>query len=177
MEIHKLYDLQIKSAEKGKKEYRLSDGGGLYLVVKPSEGKLWRWSYEFNGKEKLLSYGPYPAVTLSQARELHKVAQAQKREGTDPAAAKQAKEREEEESKQEPPKPTFAALTEGWLKTWSKKKSARYVEMVKTRLDRNIVPIIGEIPINQLKPAVLVKIVLEIQDDRDAENLARRALQ
>ena len=177
MEIHKLNDLQIKSAEKGEKEYRLSDGGGLYLVVKPSGGKLWRWSYEFNGKEKLLSYGPYPAVTLSQARELHKAAQAQKREGTDPAAAKQAKKRKEEESKQEHPKPTFAALTAEWLKTWSKKKSARYVGTVETRLDRDILPVIGEIPIDQLKAAALVKIVSGIQDDRDAEDLARRALQ
>ena len=42
MEIHKLNDLQIKSAEKREKDYRLSDGGGLYLVVKPSGGKFWR---------------------------------------------------------------------------------------------------------------------------------------
>jgi hypothetical protein len=151
MEIHKLNDLQIKSAEKGKKEYRLSDGGDLYLVVKPSGGKLWRWSYEFNGKEKLLSYGPFPAVTLAQARELHKDAEALKRQGTDPAAAKQAKKHEEEESKQESSKPTFAALTAEWLKTWSKKKSARYVGTVKTRLDRDILPVVGNIPIHQLK--------------------------
>ncbi len=177
MEIHKLNDLQIKSAEERDKEYRLSDGGGLYLVVKPNGGKLWRWSYEFNGKEKLLSYGPYPAVTLSEARKLHKEAQAQKREGIDPAAAKQAKKLRDEESKQESSKPTFAALTEEWLKTWSKKKSARYVGTVETRLDRDILPVIGNIPIDKLKAAVLVKIVSGIQDDRDAEDLARRALQ
>ena len=177
MEIHKLNDLQIKSAEERDKEYRLSDGGGLYLVVKPNGGKLWRWSYEFNGKEKLLSYGPYPAVTLSQARKLHKEAQAQKREGTDPAAAKQAKKLNEDASNQKSSKPTFAALTAEWLKTWSNKKSARYVGTVETRLDRDILPVIGEIPIDQLKAAALVKIVSGIQDDRDAEDLARRALQ
>ncbi len=177
MEIHKLNDLRIKSAEGGEKEYRLSDGGGLYLVVKPNGGKLWRWSYEFNGKEKLLSYGPYPAVTLSQARELHKEAQAQKRQGVDPAAAKQARKREEEESKQESSKLTFAALTAEWMKTWSKAKSTRYVETVETRLNRDILPVIGSIPVDQLKAAVLVKIVSGIQDDRDAEDLARRTLQ
>ena len=131
----------------------------------------------FIGKEKLLSYGPYPAVTLSEARKLHKEAQAQKREGIDPAAAKQAKKLRDEESKQESSKPTFAALTEEWLKTWSKKKSARYVGTVETRLDRDILPVIGNIPIDKLKAAVLVKIVSGIQDDRDAEDLARRALQ
>jgi hypothetical protein len=66
MEIHKLSDTQVKNAKPQVKDYRLSDGGALYLVVKPSGGKLWRWSYEFNGKEKLLSYGPYPAVSLAE---------------------------------------------------------------------------------------------------------------
>ena len=49
-EIHKLNDLVVKNAKAREKEYRLSDGGGLYLVVTPSGGKLWRWSYEFHGK-------------------------------------------------------------------------------------------------------------------------------
>jgi hypothetical protein len=69
MEINKLSELEVKHAKPAKRVYRLSDGGGLYLVVTPSGGKLWRWSYEFNGKEKLLSYGPYPGVTLARARE------------------------------------------------------------------------------------------------------------
>lgn len=48
--IDKLTDKAVKNAKPKEKEYRLSDGGGLYLVVKPNGGKLWRWSYEFNGK-------------------------------------------------------------------------------------------------------------------------------
>lgn len=184
MEINKLSDLGVKGAQPGEKEYRMSDGGGLYLVVKPSGGKLWRWSYEFNGKEKLLSYGAYPEVTLAAARELHSEARALKRKGTDPAAAKQAQKRAEEQKKQEEEKkepessaPTFRTLTEEWLKTWSVKKSARYVATVKSRLDRDILPAVGDVPIDQLKAKVLVKIVSGIQDDRDAEDLARRALQ
>ena len=58
--INRLSEFEAKNAKPRKKEFRLSDGGGLYLAVRPSGGKLWRWSYEFNGKEKLLSYGPYP---------------------------------------------------------------------------------------------------------------------
>ncbi len=96
MEINKISELEVKCAKPGKKEYRLSDGGGLYLVVKPNGGKLWRWSYEFNGKEKLLSYGPYPAVTLAQVRELHDNARALKRQGIDPAVEKQVRKRVEE---------------------------------------------------------------------------------
>ncbi len=177
MEINKLNDQQVKYAEPGKKEYRLSDGGGLYLVVTPGGGKLWRWSYEFNTKEKLLSYGPYPAVSLAQARELHRVAQSLKRQGTDPAAAKQKKKREESEQERVSTMPTFADLTKEWLETWSKKKSVHYVGTVKGRLDRDILPAIGKTPIDELEASALVQIVSGIQDDRDAEDLARRALQ
>ena len=63
--LYRLNDREIKNAKPGEKDYRLSDGGGLYLVVKTSGRKLWRWSYEFNRKEKLLSYGPYPFVSLA----------------------------------------------------------------------------------------------------------------
>jgi integrase len=177
MEINKLNELQVKYAKPGKKEYRLTDGNGLYLVVKPNGGKLWRWSYEFNGKEKLLSYGPYPAVTLARAREEHEKARTLKRQGIDPAAEKQVRKRAEEEQEQASSMPTFASLTEEWLNTWSKKKSGRYVETVKTRLNRDILSVVGNVPIDQLKTAVLVQIVSGIQDDRDAEDLARRALQ
>ena len=177
VEINKLSDAQVKNAKPLKKEYRLSDGGGLYLVVKPSGGKLWRWSYEFNGKEKLLSYGPYPAVSLAQARKLHTDAQALKGQGTDPAAAKQARKREDEEQEPISTMPTFASLAAKWFETWSKKKRPRYVGTVKTRLDGDVLPAIGEIPIDQLEAATLVQIVSKIQDDRDAEDLARRTLQ
>lgn len=177
MEIHKLKAVQVQSAKVGEKDYRLSDGGGLYLVVKTNGGKLWRWSYEFNGKEKLLSYGPYPAVSLSEARKLHEAAQALKRQGIDPAAAKQARKQDGLEAKRESSKPTFALLTEEWFKSWSKGKSRRYAGTVKTRLERDVLPAIGDIPIDQLKKADLTKIVSRIQDDRDAEDLARRLLQ
>ncbi len=177
MEIRRLTDLEVKNAAPGKKDYRLSDGAGLYLVVTTSGGKLWRWSYEFNGKEKLLSYGPYPEVALARARELHEEARALKRQGIDPAADKQARKRAQEETMRASSMPTFGALTKEWLSTWSKKKSARYVGTVITRLDRDILPVVGEIPIDQLKATILTGIVSKIQDDRDAEDLARRALQ
>ena len=177
MEIYKLKELQIKNARKTKREYRLSDGGGLYLVVTPSGGKLWRWSYEFNGKEKLLSYGPYPYVSLDKARQLHAAARALKSSGVDPAAEKQSKKRAALESERAASMPTFAELTEEWLLTWSANRSKRYVGTVKTRLDRDILPVIGATKLDQLKASEMAKIVTGIQNDREAADLARRALQ
>jgi hypothetical protein len=89
-----------------------------------------------------------------------------KRQGIDPAAEKQAKKCVEEEREQASSMPTFAALTLEWLETWSKKKRERYVETVKNRLDRDILPAADNIPIDRLKAAVLVKIVSGIQDGR-----------
>jgi integrase len=186
--VHKLTDKAIKNAQPDVgKEYRLSDGGGLYLVIKPNGGKLWRWSYEFNGKEKLLSYGPYgpkPFVTLADARQMHAAARALKRDGIDPAADKQAKkrgeheaEKAEREAERASAMPTFAELTEKWLETWSKNRSKRYVATVKNRLERDILPVIGATKVDQLKASELADIVTGIQDDREAADLARRALQ
>ncbi len=177
MQINKLKAAQVKNAEPKAKEYSLGDGTGLYLLVKPNGGKLWRWSYEFNRKEKLMSYGPYPAVTLAQARVLHEAARATKRQGIDPAVAKAETKHSEQTLAKESSAPTFAALTTEWKKVWSKGKSVRYVTTVNTRLERDILPAVGNVPIDQLDKRVLTKIVSDIQDDRDAEELARRALQ
>jgi len=61
---------QIKQAKQKEKDYKLSDGGGLYLLVTKSGGKHWKLKYKFDGKEKKLSLGKYPDITLVKAREL-----------------------------------------------------------------------------------------------------------
>src|SRR5208282_6796508 len=128
--------------------------------------------------------GPEPFVTLANARKMHAAARALKRDGIDPAADKQAKKRgehEAEKAEQEAEKasamPTFAELTEKWLETWKKNRSERYVATVKTRLERDILPVIGATKVDQLKARKLANIVTGIQDDREASDLARRALQ
>lgn len=155
MEINKLDAATVKNAKPRDKEYSLGDGTGL-LLVRPNGGKLW----EFNRKEKLMSYGPYPAVSLAQARVLHDAARAMKRQGTDPAAAK-AENKSKEHALDRSSAPTFAALTTEWKKAWSKGKSARYVATVNTRLERDILPAVGNVPIDQLDKRVLIKIVTD----------------
>ena len=66
-----LTDTEIRKAKAGDKAYRMSDGTGLYLWITPAGGKLWRWAYEYAGKEKLMSFGKYPEVPLALARERH----------------------------------------------------------------------------------------------------------
>lgn len=85
----KLNDQQIKKAKPKEKPYKLTDGKGLYLYITPTGGKLWRLKYRVNGKEKTLSIGAYPAVTLAQAREQAAIARQQQANGIDPSQAKQ----------------------------------------------------------------------------------------
>ncbi len=75
------------------KPFKVSDGGGLYLFVAPSGGKLWRYDYNFNGKRKTLSLGAMPAVSLDDARKAWRVAKDQVEQGKDPAAEKQVAKR------------------------------------------------------------------------------------
>ena len=61
----------IDNAKPRTSKYKLTDGGGLCLLVAPSGAKLWRWRYRFDGKEKMMALGEYPLVTLKEARERH----------------------------------------------------------------------------------------------------------
>ncbi|WP_338548961.1 tyrosine-type recombinase/integrase [Roseovarius phycicola] len=83
-----LTDLKIRKAKARPKPYKMSDGGGLFLLVKPGGGKLWQQKYRFLGKEGLLSHGQYPAVSLAQARKKREDAKELLAEGRDPSVQK-----------------------------------------------------------------------------------------
>jgi hypothetical protein len=81
----KLTDTTIKAAKPKEKAYKLSDGGGLLLLVQPNSSKWWRYRYRFNGKEKSISLGVYPGVTLKKARDLRVTASDLLKQGIDPS--------------------------------------------------------------------------------------------
>jgi hypothetical protein len=85
-----LTDTEIRRAKKKEKPYKLSDGGNLFLWVTPSGGKLWRWAYRHEGKEKLMTFGRYPEVSLALARERHLQARSLLAVGVDPMAERKA---------------------------------------------------------------------------------------
>jgi hypothetical protein len=85
----KLSASQVKSAKPAEKSYKLSDGRGMFLHVMTNGAKYWRLKYRFSGKEKLLSMGVYPAISLAEARSFCDEAKALLRCGRDPGVVKQ----------------------------------------------------------------------------------------
>ena len=85
-----LTDIQVSKAKAKDKPYKLADGGGLFLLVTPTGGKLWNLKYRFSDKEKKLSFGAYPAVSLADARQRREDARKLLANGVDPTAIKKA---------------------------------------------------------------------------------------
>src|SRR6185436_15275829 len=86
-----LTDTRIRNAKPKPKRYKLSDGGGMYLLVMPDGARYWRLNYRFAGKRRTLALGVYPVTTLSAARASREEAKRILAEGADPSAAKKAK--------------------------------------------------------------------------------------
>ena len=101
-----LSDRAIRTSKPQEKPYKLYDGGGLHVLVQPSGSKLWRLKYRFAGKEKLISFGSYPDVTLATAREKRDEARKQLASGRDPSAQRKLDRIVEEKAAQN----TFGAV-------------------------------------------------------------------
>ena len=86
----KLTDVFLRGLKAGDSVQKHADGGGLYLHVSPTGGKLWRMAYRFDGRQKTLSLGAYPAVSLKDARQKREEAKELLAKGIDPSAHKQA---------------------------------------------------------------------------------------
>lgn len=94
-----LSDLKVRNLKSGEKPYKVSDFEGLYVLVKVSGAKSWRFKYRIDGKEKLLVIGDYPAVSLAKARQARDLAKSQLADGVDPNEAKQEERRQRLASK------------------------------------------------------------------------------
>lgn len=143
-----LNDRQIKNAkpaETGKKT-KLFDGGGLYLEVTPAGGKIFRLKYRIDGKEKTLTIGKYPAVSLSEARQATENARRLLASGQDPSEAKQQEKRERQAAALN----TFESIARRWhtdnLHRWKENHAARII----SDFEKDVFPAIGEIQITEI---------------------------
>jgi hypothetical protein len=167
-----LTDTEIKKAKTRERAYSMGDGGGLYLWVTPAGGKLWRWSYRFERKEKLMSLGKYPDVSLAQARERHSEARRLFASGVDPMAQRKAEKTAEKAEVEN----AFQNIASHWLEHWQNGKSPRHVEYVKRRMEADILPCLGMRPVSEIEAPELVAMTKAIEQ-RGARDIAKRALE
>jgi integrase len=167
-----LTDTEIKKAKSREKAYSMGDGGGLYLWVTPAGGRLWRWSYRFEGKEKLMSLGKYPDVSLAQARERHSEARKLFASGVDPMARRKSEKNADKAAVEN----SFQSISALWLEHWQDGKSPRHVEYVKRRIEADISPCLGGRPIAEIEASELVAMTKAIEQ-RGARDIAKRALE
>jgi integrase len=167
-----LTDLKIKNAKPKNLPYRLSDSGGLHLYVSPAGGKLWRWKYRFGSKEKLMSFGSYPEVSLVAARAMHQEQRAKLAAGTDPMAERKAEKtvhlRKAENS--------FERVAKAWFAKWKHGKCQRHADYMARRMEADILPRLGPRQIDEIQPPDIVAMIQAIEE-RGATDVARRALQ
>lgn len=126
--------------------YKVFDGGGLYIHVKPNNTKIWRMAYRFQNKQNTLTFGPYPIVSLKIAREKRDEAKALLLEGIDPAA----KKHEEKVAEKEAINNTFEKVARRWHADSSIGQDEKTSKVKLLRLTRNIFQSVGAKPINEV---------------------------
>jgi integrase len=166
-----LTDTAIKNAKPGTKPLKLSDEKGLFLLLSPAGGKWWRLKYRFGGKEKLLSMGTYPEVSLKDARQRRDDARKLLADGVDPSANKKAVKAAQGERAAN----SFETVAREWFDkhapNWKENHSSKIIR----RLEVDIFPWLGARPVGEIAAPDLLAAIRRIES-RGALETAHRAL-
>ncbi len=168
----KLTARQVDTAKPKEKPYKLSDGGGLYLEVAPNGSRYWRMKYRINGKEKRLSFGVYPIISLAVARDEREKAKKVLATGGDPGEVKKAGKLAQKLSIEN----TFEAIAREWHKSKADRWSLRYRDEIIDTFEKDIFPFIGKRPIAEIKPMELLE-TLKRMEKRGALEKMRKVRQ
>jgi len=155
----KLTARQVSTARPMEKAYKLADGGGLYLLVNPNGSRYWRMKYRYAGKEKLLSIGVYPDITLAEAREKRAEAKRMLAAGNDPSVAKQAAKEERAREVNN----SFELLALEWHEYKKPNWSSGYADDILEYLRKDIFPYIGKKAITDIKPMDMLSVLRKME--------------
>ncbi|MBB1582566.1 integrase arm-type DNA-binding domain-containing protein [Serratia sp. OS31] len=167
-----LTDVKVRTAKPQDKPYKLTDGGGLYLLVNTNGSRYWRMKYRVIGREKLLSIGVYPDISLAVARQKRDEARRALAQGNDPGAIKKA----EKQAKKIAAENTFEAIAREWHKAKADRWSLRYRDEIIDTFEKDIFPYIGLRPIAEIKPLELLE-TLKRMEKRGALEKMRKVRQ
>jgi len=152
-----LNDTKIRSLKPSAKPFKVSDSHGLYLLVNPGGSRLWYLKYRINGKESRLGLGAYPDVSLADARQQRDDIRKLPAQKVNPAQQRLT------EKAARPPEKAFKAIALSWHKsnkTWSEDHANR----VPGRMNNHIFPVIGRLPVTELKVQHFINLLKGIEN-------------
>ncbi|WP_426576977.1 tyrosine-type recombinase/integrase [Xenorhabdus stockiae] len=168
----KLTARQVETVKPQDRDFKLSDGGGLYLLVKTTGSKYWRLKYRIAGKEKLLAIGTFPLITLAEARRKRDEAKKLIAEGIDPNQDKKQKKL----AAQGEISNTFESIAREWYEGRKDRWSVGYREDMMDAFEKDVFPYIGHRPIAEIKPLELLDL-LSIMEKRGVTDKLKKVRQ
>lgn len=167
-----LTDTACRNRKASKKPVKFADSGGLYLFITPRGSKLWRMDYRYEGLRKTLSFGPYPNVSLLQARTQREEAKKTLVNKQDPALLKVSQKREAKISSAN----TFEGVAREWLENQRESWTKKYAGHVETRLENDVFPELGARPIADIETLEVLDVLRKVER-RGALDIAKRLRQ
>ena len=165
-----LTDTAIRNLKPKEAAYKVSDGGGMYLLVSPKGGKWWRYKYRFEGDEKCLSLGVYPDISLKDARGLRDEARKLLAKGTDPSENRKALKSANADRAAN----SFEVVAREWYAKHSPGWAPDHAQRVLRLFERDIFPRIGGRPVADVPAPDLLAMLRRIEN-REALDTAHRA--
>lgn len=167
-----LTDTRIRNTKPRATPIKLTDSEGLYLEVRPTGAKLWRYRFRLHGKENVFALGAYPEISLAAAREARNTARQLVRQGINPAGQRKMDRLRAAHDSRE----TFEAIAQEWAtnRDAEAKWSSSYRETVSRILDGDLLPMLGKLPMRQIKAAHLLAVLRSIEK-RGARTVAAKA--
>lgn len=151
-----LIDTKCRNAKPRDKAYKLTDKNGLFLEVRPTGGKYWRYRFRIDGQEKKFTLGEYPGMGLSEAREAHQQARKLVKQGVNPTPHREAEKRLAIDN-------GFEKVARDWMADNAKKWTPYYAGQVQTFIERDLVPELGDRPIKEITAVDLLKVVKKVE--------------
>ncbi len=164
-----LSDTAIRSAKSKSDQFKLFDDGGLYLLVKPSGAKLWRFKYRFAGKEMALAIGTYPATGLKDARKLRDEAKELLEKGLDPSSEKKRSAVEAAIQAGN----TFKLVAEEYVAKVKDDGMAAATEVKTLWLLKQLLPALGNRPIAEIQPIDILNVLRTVERKGNLETAHR----
>lgn len=150
-----LTDSKVRTAKPRDKPYKLPDGGGMYLLVRPDGSRYWRMKYRHTGREKLLSFGVYPTVTLADARARRDRAKTLLAAGVDPGQAKQDAKKDAELAAAN----SFEIIAREWHQKQARSWSTGHADKVMEQMRLHLFPVIGALPLEAITARALLDLL------------------